>query len=140
MKSFKTIRPDLFFGTRLGIAVVPTAIVITTPTWKNISSLLYAMHEFIYTIHITHLYLHNPMQNVNFGYTLAHGRLGLFNRCCFVQLTNLSLKVPHSDRFIRYGSLFGECIGSNKRNVPNKRTVSFNWNTRVLNNKNFLWP
>ena len=35
------------------------------------------------------------------------------------------------DPNIRHGSLFGKSIGSNKRSVPNKRTVSSNWNTRI---------
>ena len=71
------------------------------------------MNLFTQYVHITQLHLHNPMQNVNFGYTD---------------------EVLHFDRFVRYGSLFGNCIGSYERNVPNKRTVSSNWNSRVLDN------
>ena len=53
--------------------------------------------------------------------------------CSFV-LTNLSLKVLQFDiliqNIIRHGTLFGKCIGSNKRSVLNKRAVSSNGNTR----------
>ena len=43
----------------------------------------------------------------------------------------------HTDPIIRHGSLFGKCIRSNKRIVPNKRTMSSIWNTRVC--VTFLW-
>ena len=36
-----------------------------------------------------------------------------------------------SDPIKHHVSPFGKCIGSNARRVPNKRTVSCNWNTRV---------
>ena len=36
-----------------------------------------------------------------------------------------------SDPIKHHVSLFGKCSGSNTRSVPNKHTVSCNWNTRV---------
>ena len=36
-----------------------------------------------------------------------------------------------SDPIKHHVSHFGKCMGSNKRSVPNKHTVSSNWNTRV---------
>ena len=68
---------------------------------------------------------------------LSNGYPGLNSRCRFVlnKLVPKSAPTWHTDPIIRHGSLFEKCIGSNKRSVPNKRTVSSNWNTRVTCNK-----
>ena len=47
------------------------------------------------------------------------------------ELVPKSALIWHTDPIIRHGSLFGKCIGSNKRSVPNKHAMSSNWNMRV---------
>ena len=47
------------------------------------------------------------------------------------KLVPKSAPIWHTDPIIQHRLLLRKCIGSNKRNVPNKRTVSSNWNTRV---------
>ena len=62
-----------------------------------------------------------------------HTYKGLYNRCNFVFIKGAprSASKLSTDPIKRHGSYFLKCTGSNKRTVPNNRTVSCNWNQRV---------
>ena len=58
-----------------------------------------------------------------------HRYPGQYSRCRFVANKLVPKSAPIRP-MIRHGSLFGKCIGSNKRSVPKKCTVSSDCNTR----------
>ena len=70
------------------------------------------------------------------GRNISHMWLGLYDRCRFI-VTNLHLKVLHFDILIQLkgtAHFLENVLCLIKRSVPNKRTVSSNWNTRVAIN------